>query len=183
MAVDAAGGRVSVFMKPVTIRLSWPDANNDGLVDGGSVKEELLGLYYLEPISDKWTLVAGARPDRVLNTLEADVSHFSVYSIRTQSVQKELGDVKAYPNPCYLEGGGLKIDGIPADATGIKIIIYNAAGDLVRTLRRGEGIDAFNLGTWDGKNSSGAKAASGLYIYQIRTDNYGKAAGKAVILW
>lgn len=183
-ARDAGGVQVSTFNAPVVIRVAWPDADNDGRVDGDYLRENLLQLYYLDPAPGKWVPVEGARRNTALNTIEADVSHFSVYSIRSiYSGDRAVSDIKAYPNPCYMRSGGLTISGIPVDSAVVRISIYNAAGELVRTLKQGDGIDAFNIGTWDGRNSSGAKAASGLYLYVVKTDNHGKATGKFVILW
>ena len=183
-ATDSVNTRVSNFNRPVTIRLNWPDADNDGRVDGDYISEDLLRLYYLDPVLDKWVTVEGMRKNTTLNTLEADVPHFSIYSIRSlPSGEQSMDSIKAYPNPCYMENDNLTISGIPVASAGVKILIYNAAGELVRTLKPGDGIDNFNVGTWDGRNSSGDKAASGLYIYLAKTGNNGKATGKFAILW
>ncbi|MDO8803552.1 MAG: hypothetical protein Q7R35_03895, partial [Elusimicrobiota bacterium] len=183
-AKDSNGNAVTLFSKPVTIRISWPDADNDGRVDGDYISENALRFYYLDVLAGKWVPVEGARRNNILNYLEADVTHFSVYAIRIiVSAEPGIGGVKAYPNPCYMEGGNLTISGIPPDAVSPKILIYNSGGDLVRTLRSGDGIDLYNIGTWDGRNSSGSKTASGLYIYLVKTASHGKATGKFAILW
>jgi hypothetical protein len=94
--------------------------------------------------------------------------------------------IKAYPNPCYLNKPPFKviIAGIPLDASEPKIYIYNTAGELVRTLVKGDGItDPENNGAWDGKNQGGRKAASGIYLYVVRTANFGRASGSFYILW
>jgi hypothetical protein len=73
-----------------------------------------------------------------------------------------------------------------ADETDVTIRIYNASGQLVRTL---------NLGTkpagsyftkekaayWDGRDSLGQKVASGLYFYQLKAGEF-TATRKMVIL-
>jgi M6 family metalloprotease-like protein len=183
-ARDPSGTEVTNFAHPVTIRLTWPDANNDGRVDGDYMREALLRLYYLEPATDKWVPVEGGRRDLALNYIEAEVSHFSVYGIRAISAgDQEMGSIKAYPNPCYMADGALRISGIPVDSANPKVQIFNVAGELVRTLKPGDGLDSFNLAAWDGKLSSGAKAASGLYIYLVKTGNHGTATGKFAILW
>jgi hypothetical protein len=95
---------------------------------------------------------------------------------------KSMELLKAYPNPCYFSRGNLTIEGMPADPAP-EIYIYNTAGELVRTLRPGDGIDASNTAVWNGKDKNGAKAASGLYIYLARTKNSGNATGKFYIFW
>jgi hypothetical protein len=114
------------------------------------------------------------------------VSHFSVYSVRASAASDQgLAGLKAYPNPCDLRkvSAGLIISGIPVDAVSPAVYIYNEAGELVRTLSPGDGIDGINTAHWDGKTKGGAKAASGLYMYLVRTSNYGKGSGKFFIVW
>ena len=47
----------------------------------------------------------------------------------------------------------------------------------------GDGIDSLHTASWNGRLSGGSKAASGLYIYLVRTDNYGRGKGKFFIVW
>ena len=94
-------------------------------------------------------------------------------------------EMKAYPNPCYFNKPPfiLAIKGIPADAGNPLIYIYSTAGELVRLLEKGSGIDASNNGEWNGKNTGGAKVASGLYLYLVKTGNYKNTAGKVYVFW
>ena len=92
-----------------------------------------------------------------------------------------LKDIKAYPNPIYFTSNYLTIAGIPTDATNPKVYIYNVAGELVKTLKEGAGI--VHMPYWDGKNESGEKVASGLYIYLVKTGIYGKTTGKFYVFW
>jgi hypothetical protein len=68
----------------------------------------------------------------------------------------------------------------------VVIRIYNATGQLVRTLDLGQRSAGFYLGRtraayWDGLNSAGEKVASNIYFYQITAGNF-SAARKMVIL-
>lgn len=93
-----------------------------------------------------------------------------------------LKNLKAYPNPIYFNSSNfITISGIPADASDIKVYIYNTAGELVRTLKQGAGL--VHMPYWDGKNEKGEKVASGLYIYLVKTGNYGKGTGKFYVFW
>ena len=95
-----------------------------------------------------------------------------------------MDKMKAYPNPGYFDKVSfITIKGIPFDAQDPKIYIYNTGGELVRTLVKGSGIDSSNNGEWNGRNTGGAKAASGLYLYLVTTGNYGKASGRIYIFW
>ncbi|HOW90007.1 MAG TPA: hypothetical protein PL037_06975, partial [Elusimicrobiales bacterium] len=186
-ARSPSGALISGFLAPVTIKLCYPDADNDGRIDGDYIEESRTGLYWLDESSSRWTRVNGAQRLTASNCLSAQVSHFSVYSVRAlDAAESGLGNVKAFPSPCYFDRspGVLTVRGIPLDAVRPEIDIYNVAGELVRTLKPGDGIDPFyNDGLWDGRQSGGAKAASGLYVYVVRTGNYGKTTGKFYIFW
>lgn len=185
-ATDGSGNGVSAFSKPVTITLSYPDADNDGRIDMDLIPETQAWLYYLDPALGKWTPLQSVTRDTVANTLTAQVSHFSVYSVRAAGgAYQDMSSLKGYPNPCDFRSAPYRfyIANIPVDAAGARIYIYNEAGELVRTLSKGDGIDDMNVAAWDGKDARGAKAASGLYLYLVRTDNYGKAKGKFFIVW
>ncbi len=184
-ARDTAGTPITAFSSPVTLRMTYPDADSDGRIDTDLIKESTAWIYYLDPSAGKWTPLPGVTRDTAANLLTAEVSHFSVYSVRAAGgTYPDISALKAYPNPCYFHTTPLlTIEGIPADAAGVFVYIYNEAGELVRALSRGGGIDGLNVASWDGRDSSGAKAASGLYIYLVRTSNYGKATGKVFIVW
>ncbi|MBI4656747.1 MAG: hypothetical protein HY746_08395 [Elusimicrobia bacterium] len=183
-AKTPAGVPITNFNSPVTIRIYYPDANGDGRVDGDYFDEKMLNLYYLDPSLMKWTAALSQSRDADQNFIQADVQHFSVYSIRAfDSSVIGMDKIKAYPNPCRIASYNLTIGGIPVDASDPKIYIYNSVGELVKILEKNAGIDALSTGTWNGRNSSGEKAASGLYVYLVKTSNYGKSSGKFVILW
>ncbi|MCG2725882.1 MAG: C10 family peptidase [Elusimicrobia bacterium] len=99
----------------------------------------------------------------------------------------KLKGLKAYPNPVYFKSSSwLTIVGIPADATEPKVYIYNVAGELVKIVKEIldiPGILPGNTAYWDGTNGSGEKVASGLYIYLVKTGNYGKGSGKFYVFW
>lgn len=184
-ARTTGGAQVTTFAAPVTVTLGYPDADGDGRIDVDLIKESTAWIYYLDPAAGRWTPVPGVRRDAAANTLSADVSHFSVYSVRsTGSSDSGMGSLKGYPNPCdFRAAAALTISGVPVDAAGVMAYIYNAAGELVRTLSPGDGISGLNAVSWDGRDSKGAKAASGLYIYLVKTSNYGKGTGKVFIIW
>ncbi len=184
-ARDTASVPISNFDLPVTITLSYPDADSDGRIDGNLIDENLARIYYLDEPHNLWTPVPGCVRDTVLNTVSADVSHFSVYSVRAQSLLSvSLSGLKAYPNPCDLtRNATVNIAGIPLEAANVKVYIYDSAGDLVRTLTEGDGITALNAVYWNGRLKGGGKAATGLYLYAVKTSNYGSGKGKFFIVW
>ncbi|MBM3237752.1 T9SS type A sorting domain-containing protein [Candidatus Poribacteria bacterium] len=59
----------------------------------------------------------------------------------------------------------------------VVIRIYNAAGQLVRTLNLRQCAAGFYLGRtraayWDGHNDAGEKVASGIYFYQLQAGDF-----------
>ncbi len=77
-----------------------------------------------------------------------------------------------YPNPFNPETW------IPyelATDTNVRITIYNAQGVVIRTLQLGPQsagyyTDHERAAYWDGRNAIGEQVASGLYVYQLETD-------------
>ena len=93
-----------------------------------------------------------------------------------------LEDVKAFPNPCDFTQHKLTISGLDPAETEVRAYIYDVAGRLVRKLDQADGVSAANVVVWDGNNSEGKKAASGLYVYVLKTATSSKT-GKIIALW
>ena len=74
-----------------------------------------------------------------------------------------------YPNP-FNPTTTLEFE-IPA-AMGVTIKIFNTLGQEVRTLVNETRHAGMNRVEWDGRNNSGQKVASGLYIYSMRAGKY-----------
>jgi len=175
------------FDLPVTITIPYPDADNDGLVDGTHIKETKLSLYWLNEAFSRWELVAGSVPDYVQNHFSAAVPHFSTYGLLV-SAAPGLDSVKVYPVP-WTPGSGGRYDspaagcgaGVNFENLGLegRITIYNLQGDRIRKLA----IAASDGGckAWDGKNEAGRAAASGVYMAVIENAAGKRAVKKLVI--
>ena len=76
-----------------------------------------------------------------------------------------------YPNP-FNPSTSIRFD--LSQTSQIEINIFNAAGQKIRSLVNGN----YNAGQheieWDGRNDAGLKVTSGLYFYQLMSDNYTK---------
>jgi len=90
-----------------------------------------------------------------------------------------------YPNPFNpattipFQAGSRKLGaGSPSHAT---LKIYNILGQLVRTLVDEEKAPGSYKIIWDGKDNSGKEVGSGIYFYQLRTEEY-TATKKMVLL-
>jgi len=178
---------VTNFALPVTIKIPYPDANNDGIVDGTNIKEGRLSIFWLNESISKWEEVVQTTPDYVQNIFSASVYHFSIYSLLANAAS-DLSSVRVYPVPWTPGSGnqydtpsggcgqGLQIDNLTSDA---KISIYNLPGDLVRKLR----VEPADNGckAWDGKNEAGRKVVSGVYIAVIE-GTFGKKVVKKLVI-
>ena len=94
-------------------------------------------------------------------------------SLVTRQLPEETLLLANYPNPFNPETW------IPyqlATDTDVQLLIYNAHGSIVQRLvlghqRAGTYIDRSRAAYWDGRNTLGERVASGLYFYQLQTDN------------
>ena len=140
------------------------------------------GQSYISADGFTWTDLNQAAPPAA-----AAVKALMTGRIGIPAADAELKGVRAFPNPARLsQGGQVQIDTIPADIGEIKISIFTMSGKLVRTLSEGNGVataGVSKVATWDGRNASGEKVASGVYIYVITSVNYSKKTGKIGVLW
>jgi hypothetical protein len=90
-----------------------------------------------------------------------------------------------YPNPFNpsttipFQAGSRKLGaGSPSHTT---LKIYNILGQLVRTLVDEEKVSGNYKIIWDGKDNSGEEVGSGIYFYQLKTEEY-SATKKMVLL-
>jgi len=87
---------------------------------------------------------------------------------------RETRLLQNYPNPF---NGGTVIPFVLGQKETVTINIYNAAGQRIRSERlgiRAKGVysEKGRAYYWDGKNAAGKSVASGVYYYELRTDNY-----------
>ena len=180
-AYDSADNEINNFSKDITITFPYPDSDGDGKTDGDYFDVDTLFVHYLDEGNLKWIPVPNSTLDRNLKQVSAKVSHFSIYSLRSVNRNTISFNVKPSPNPCRFKNGNVSFKGIPIDATGITVFIYNTAGELVREIPKGECIPT-NC-EWDGKTQNGSMAATGAYLYLIKTDTHGKSKGKFYAIW
>jgi hypothetical protein len=119
---------------------------------------------------------------------------FAIYYKELPKVEK-LKDVVAYPNPCYPDEGQVVKICVPPDASGVKIYIYNIAGEIVKILDEEHHL-AENIGVtenvapksvvktfiWDAKNSEGEEVSYGVYLYVVETENMGRSRPKKIAI-
>lgn len=91
--------------------------------------------------------------------------------------QKDQTVTKNYPNP-FSEATTIEFE---IEVTGsVEIVIYDINGNLIRTLNCGSCPAGKNSLEWDGRNESGRQLPSGVYYYEIRTNQ--KTYAKQMII-
>lgn len=110
----------------------------------------------------------------------APAAPVGIQNSQTASVPQKLTLAGNYPNPFNPET--IIRFGLPAAAP-VQLIIFNALGQQVRTLLRGD--HALPAGwqevRWDGLNDAGQPVSSGLYLYQLKAGAQ-QLSGKMLLL-
>jgi hypothetical protein len=100
--------------------------------------------------------------------------HIDVFGTLTASAE----DIKGVPKICELEQNhpnpfvtstSIRY-GVPA-CTNVKLVVYNIAGQEVRTLDEGIKEVGYYTVEWDGKDSKGFRVNSGIYFYRLKTED------------
>ena len=109
--------------------------------------------------------------------------HSNLFTVTVLPVIKKTVLLQSYPNPFNPD---VWIPYELENDTAVTIEIYNAAGQLVRTLDlgrqlRGRYINRSKAAYWDGRSELGERTASGLYFYVLKAGNF-VSVRKMVIL-
>ena len=159
--VIEAGG--ATFANPVTIVLTWPDADNDGIVDGTQIAEANLVLT-------KDGVVMAGIPDTDANTFSVQVSSLSEFFL--VFIDKEgpiTGNVTAAPCPVPVNTPmtlSATVDDAQTGATPIGSAEYALDGGAYVAMAAADG--AFNQVSETVTASLTAFAQAGVHTIQVR---------------
>ena len=109
--------------------------------------------------------------------------HSERFTVTVLPVIKQTILLQSYPNPFNPETW------IPyelAQEADVRIDIYNASGQLIRTLAvgrqyRGRYVRRDTAAYWDGRNRLGEHAANGLYFYVLKAGNFVATRKMAIV--
>ena len=179
-ASDRNGTCIDKLAKPARIGIAYPDADNDGIMDGTSYKAENLKIMRLkgitwEPLSVGTTVDFG---NRVAYAYADDMSTYALF-VRVSSVPP-TNKIIAFPvpyNPSIEPYITFKIESY---SERLSLVIYNLAGDRIYG---GEytGVPACLI-KWDGKTSGGDDTASGFYLAVISDKEGNVYKGKIFLI-
>src|SRR4051812_27704430 len=111
----------------------------------------------------QWQRVVDITNDRNTGIITASLGHFSIYALFGSPAAATLDEAKVYPSPWKVGTSGrfdaseLTVTNLTEEGT---VRIYTLGAQLVKKLT----YDLSNAGTvtWDGKDSGGEKARSGV---------------------
>ena len=181
------------FASALTVRVPYPDADSNDLVDGSApaVRAETLKLYVLNEASRNWDEVPGSTVDKVNKVVTAQVSHLSIFTAFGVSAASDLSKARVYPNPYRPNGGnpdfgqafaaGNMNSGIIFDqlTDEVAIRIYTVSGRLVAEMKTAKSSGKLQ---WDARNTAGEDVASGGYVALIESPSVEKTVRKILIL-
>jgi outer membrane protein assembly factor BamB len=148
------------LLKPALLSIPYTAAEVAGM------SLENLRLYTLA--GGKWVMVDTSRPDAQAMIVTAEVSHFSVYSVMEYAPSGALfsrNEVYTYPNPA--RGDTVTFKFRVSEKSGVKIDVYNVAGEKVARLERtGCPAGVSSEIVWHVEN-----IASGVYQYRLEADS------------
>ncbi|RKY29688.1 MAG: hypothetical protein DRP74_08385 [Candidatus Omnitrophota bacterium] len=154
-----------VFNKPVTITIYY----SQDVIDSLGLDENELTLYVWDGV--QWRRVGGV-VDTDTNTITVEVNHFSLFTVVEDTEPAPAFGVTLSKNPFLSSDGTFFSYSLPK-AGKVTLKIYDATGDLVRTLLDGEERAAGKYEAdvkWNGYNDFGNFVGSGIYIYKFEVE-------------
>ena len=142
--------------KEITITMYYRDQDVAGF------DETKLVIARYDDKTKRW-ITLPSEVDTNANKVVGRTNHLSKFGIVQLSPANNLNELKVYPNPYNPKkhSQGLTIDGLTEEAT---IKIYTITGELLRKVEYGS---KDGRAVWDGKNDSGEKVSSGVYIISV----------------
>lgn len=191
--MGASGYHTVTLATPVTVTYGQKFGVAVSLSDSNSAISETMtdfaspsassGRGFLSSDGSSWSDVYSS----VDNSASVAVKAYGTGGETIGSNTDWMANVVAYPSPVrFSQGDKIYFHAIMTYAPSPEIYIYTVSGRLVRHLTESGGdivsTTTEKYGVWDGRNSSGEKVASGVYIYVAKSAGSSKT-GKFGVLW
>ncbi len=174
----------------VALYLPYTDANDDGILDGTTIREGELDIWTYNETTGVWERVAGTTRYTDGNRILARLSHFSLYAVLAPAALADLDLLVVYPNP-YRPNDGDPDNGMP-------YVAGNAAtGIIFNNLAYGSSIELYDLTgarvarlvppattrmlQWSGHDDRGEELPTGVYYYIVRAGGQFRTGKVAII--
>lgn len=156
LGVDIVLDRPIQPVRNVTISVSFRDA------DVAGVDKDRLLLARLDELRGIWVPLLSTR-DAANNSVTAQTGHLSTFQLMVVTPAATPFAARAFPNPLRPARGDAAITfaNLPA---GARLRVYTVSSELVADFSS----DATGMARWDGKNTSGARVSSGVYLVYIQ---------------
>ncbi|MDC0917630.1 PKD domain-containing protein [Candidatus Marinimicrobia bacterium] len=174
---NITAGRFEILNEGNTYQFSVAKNNQSMIIlENNDSLEESYEFEFGRLSQDEKELFIYIDGDASMKTVEVSYQLFSKDGAAGNGIM-ELGSpdefklYQNYPNP-FSSQTTFQYD--VAEATSVKIYIYNTLGQLVKTIDRGDNGVGTHTVEWDGKNDDGDTLSSGVYFYQLRTKDFNK---------
>ena len=174
---NITAGRFEILNEGNTYQFSVAKNNQSMIIlENNDSLEESYEFEFGRLSQDEKELFIYIDGDASMTTVEVSYQLFSKDGEAGNGIM-ELGSpdefklYQNYPNP-FSSQTTFQYD--VAEATSVKIYIYNTLGQLVKTIDRGDNSVGTHTVEWDGKNDDGDTLSSGVYFYQLRTKDFNK---------
>ena len=99
-----------------------------------------------------------------------DVAFNHYYGVNNGSSQEQIKLTQSYPNP-FSRITNIKF-ALPNDIKDPQLNIYNVKGQIVKKVSLGHRVGNEIIFSWNGADDNNNELASGIYFYQLKSDNY-----------
>ncbi|MBI4395740.1 MAG: fibronectin type III domain-containing protein [Elusimicrobia bacterium] len=167
-SVSTDGTSLLVFRKPVTLVLTYRDADDNGIVDGTNIDASRLRVFFHDKM--RWRLAGGLvdKTQRTVTVRTSQMSLFALFPASDAAFEVSAENVKSqqrFLTPALANGAqSVMTFGLQAQ----KIEILDEAGNEVYKAA-GDGSSAL---VWNGRDRHGKVVESGVYVVKI-TDTAG----------
>ena len=174
---NITAGRFEIINEGNTYQFSVAKNNQSMIIlENNNSLEESYEFEFGRLSQDEKELFIYVDGDVSMTTVEVSYQLFSKDGAAGNGIMKlgspdEFKLYQNYPNP-FSSQTTFQYD--VAEATSVKIYIYNTLGQLVKTIDRGDNGVGTHTVEWDGKNDDGDTLSSGVYFYQLRTKDFNK---------
>ncbi len=178
-----------------TLVMRYNDANKDGIVDGSNppVRVNTLTAWGLDETMNSWVELTAHGSDPASQTLTVYFDKPGIYAMLGTQDLSISRNFKAYPVPFRpngpnagngagqtgTEAEGITFENAPQAGT---IEIYTLDGRLVDKLDIPDPLPWPYRVKWNVTTKSGGKAASGVYIWRVKSDT-SVMTGKLMVIW
>jgi len=148
----------------IILSLSYPDQDNDGIVDGTNppVEARNLEIFLLDEVLGEFKKVSGSSVNLEEKTVSGTIDHLSIYAVMT-AISASVSNFLIRPNPWepHKNSSPVLLDNLPDPA---EIRIYTVTAQRVITLH-GNGSSILE---WNGRNERGESVAPGVYTVMLK---------------